>query len=313
MNPIISICIPAFKRVEYLKRLLDSISVQSYRDFEVIVTDDSDDNSVADLVTWYEKGFPIIYKKNRLSLGTPENWNESIRHATGHWIKLMHDDDWFSDVNSLSEFEKAIKQNPSSRFLYSAYVNVFENNKQAPVFINSFRRRKLQQDPVTLFSSNVIGPPSVTIVKNDKEIWYDRKIKWVVDIDFYIRYLKSNPPVYIPKALINVGIHKEQVTHSSFGVAEIVIPENFYLLNKVGIQSLSEVLVYDAWWRIIRNLKITSISKVRENGYQGEVHKVIQSMIRFQSKIPFAILKMGVFSKLFMFIHYLLNRKFLEQ
>jgi len=311
MNPFISICIPAFKRVEYLRRLLDSISVQSYRDFEVIITDDSDDNSVADLVTGYEKGFSIIYKKNKPSLGTPENWNESIRHASGQWIKLMHDDDWFSDVNSLVRFEKAIKQNPSGRFFYSAYLNVFEDNKQVQVFITSFRRRKLQQDPVTLFSSNVIGPPSVTIVKNDKEFWYDRTIKWVVDIDFYIRYLKNNPPVYIPEALIKVGIHKEQVTQSTFGVAPIVIPENFYLLNKVGIQSLSEVLVYDAWWRIIRNLRITSLSKVRENGYKGEVHRVIQSMIKFQSKIPFSILKIGVFSKLFMFIHYLLNRKFL--
>ena len=33
--PIISICIPAFKRIEYLRRLLDSIAIQTFTDYEV--------------------------------------------------------------------------------------------------------------------------------------------------------------------------------------------------------------------------------------------------------------------------------------
>ena len=40
---LISICIPAYKHPDFLKRLLDSISIQSFRDFEVIISDDSPD------------------------------------------------------------------------------------------------------------------------------------------------------------------------------------------------------------------------------------------------------------------------------
>src|SRR5436189_1964521 len=125
INPFISICIPSFERIEYLKRLLDSISVQSYKDFEVINTDDSNDNSVADWIPAYRSNFQIVYKKNQEPLGTPENWNESIRLSKGQWAKIMHDDDWLADANSLSEFVMAIEKNPSARFFYSAYVNVF--------------------------------------------------------------------------------------------------------------------------------------------------------------------------------------------
>ena len=42
----ISICIPAYKHVDYLQRLLDSILIQTYKNFEIIITDDRPDNSV---------------------------------------------------------------------------------------------------------------------------------------------------------------------------------------------------------------------------------------------------------------------------
>ena len=44
--PFISICIPAYKNTTYVGRLLDSISEQTFTDYEVVVTDDSPDDSV---------------------------------------------------------------------------------------------------------------------------------------------------------------------------------------------------------------------------------------------------------------------------
>ena len=70
-NVNISICIPAYKRTHFLKRLLQSIELQTYKDFEVIISDDSDDDSVSQLLTAFEGKFPIQYFKNEKSLGTP--------------------------------------------------------------------------------------------------------------------------------------------------------------------------------------------------------------------------------------------------
>ena len=92
-TPFISICIPAYKRADYLDRLLKSIAVQSFKNFEVIITDDSPDESLLLLTQLYKKQLPIYYKRNLEALGTPENWNEGIRLARGQWIKIMHDDD----------------------------------------------------------------------------------------------------------------------------------------------------------------------------------------------------------------------------
>ena len=43
----VSICVPAYKNPVGVERLLESVKVQSFTDYEVVVTDDSPDGSVA--------------------------------------------------------------------------------------------------------------------------------------------------------------------------------------------------------------------------------------------------------------------------
>ncbi|MBC7937190.1 MAG: glycosyltransferase, partial [Rhizobacter sp.] len=71
----ISVCIPAYKNADFLRRCLDSLVSQSFTGFEVILSDDSPDDSVATIAEAYKKDLQIIYFKNDPSLGTPANWN----------------------------------------------------------------------------------------------------------------------------------------------------------------------------------------------------------------------------------------------
>jgi len=77
-QPFISICIPAYKRLPFLTRLMNSIAEQTYTQFEVIISDDSDDDTVSDYLKSVTFSFPIHYYKNSPSLGTPANWNFGI-------------------------------------------------------------------------------------------------------------------------------------------------------------------------------------------------------------------------------------------
>jgi glycosyltransferase involved in cell wall biosynthesis len=310
-NPILfSICIPAYKRIEYLNRLLDSISKQDFKYFEVIVTDDSSDDTVERLCFEYNETFDIQYYKNNPTLGTPENWNESIRHAKGDWIKIMHDDDWFTDKNSLGEFAHIINKNPNVQFVFSAFENQYLDESRSKVIkANRFRLRQLFHNPSTLLSSNVIGPPSVTIYRRDLGLQYDNKLKWLVDIDFYIRILTNSKAIYLNKILIQVGLGKEQVTQDCFRQRIIEIPENFYLLNKMGIGQLKNILIYDAWWRLIRNLEIKNLAEIRESGYSGTVDEIIVRMINRQQKISNSLLKIGLYSKFLMFLQFIKDKK----
>lgn len=306
--PLISICIPTYKRADGVKRLLESISVQTFIDFEVIITDDSPTDDLKQLCDEYAPAFSIKYIKNASPLGTPENWNEAIRHAAGKWIKIIHDDDWLATADALQKFADAANEQACD-FIFSAYTNIYENGKQRIVFPEKYRLNLVQKEPSILLARNFIGPPSVVMHKNDQGFWYDQALKWLVDIDMYMRRLKEQKYYYIPEPLINVGVGKTQVTNYVKTVPEIQIPEHFHLLEKMGVDSLKNVLVYDYWWRFLRNFKIKSSKQFYKYGYKGNVPGIIRSMIRLQKFVPARMLRKGVISKSLMATHFLLHKK----
>ncbi len=169
---MISICIPTYKKPEYVKRLLDSISIQTFRDFEVIITDDSPGEEIRELCEAHRWPFFISYFKNDPPLGTPENWNEAIRRASRDWIKIMHDDDWFSDENSLGYFARAAAGNPEAVFIFSAYRNIVLHQGDDPeaggdgtgaFFIRPDRyRMACLKDPMALLAQAIPSAPPVS-------------------------------------------------------------------------------------------------------------------------------------------------------
>jgi glycosyltransferase involved in cell wall biosynthesis len=300
----ISICIPAYKRVGPLRSLLESVSLQTFRDFEVIVTDDSASADIERICLEFAQAMPVRYIRHEKAFGTPGNWNEAIRHANGDWVKIMHDDDWFDSKDSLAEFAKAIASNPGSSFIYCAYNNCFEGtDRKERVSYLAWWHLAIRRNPAVLLGGNRIGPPSCVIYKKTADL-FDERFRWLVDIEFYIRYLRVAKAVYINRPLVNIGISATQVTRSSFRNPEVEVPEHFLLLEEIGERSLKNVLVYDAWWRLFRNLSLKSESQVREAGYQGPIPARISGMLRFQDSLPNWTLKNGVFSKILMIFRF---------
>lgn len=309
-DPLISICIPSFKRVDQLNRLLLSISSQTFKDFEVIITDDSPDDSVKQLCESYYEKIPLRYYKNSPALGTPENWNEGIRKATGQWIKLMHDDDWFLSNDSLAEFARATV-NGGEILIFSAYKNIKDRTEDGEsVFLSPLRRYLLNSNPVSILSKNCIGPPSVTLFEREPLMDFDNKLKWLVDMEFYIRQLKSRQILYLYKPLIGIGISDSQVTSSSSLNPKVEIPEHLYLLNKLGVGVLNNIPFYDAYWRLFRNLRITDIDSVKSFASDNLIPQKLIKLISFQNAMPNYLFRNGLLSKFFMLISYCKTRFF---
>lgn len=303
MNPLISICIPAYKNSKLLERLLNSIVMQTFKNFELIITDDSPTNEVKLVSDKFQHTLPHHYKKNNQALGSPANWNQAISLAKGEWIKLIHHDDWFEGDQALQKFANATKET-TAEFIFSAYYNVEENWPKKQVTLPITIPKKLEQKPWLLFIKNYIGNPSTTLIKNNLSRWYDENLKWVVDFEFYLQHIASMKLFYIPETLVNVGIHQGQVTKEVFRKKEIEVPENLLMLNKHGIHLLNKVIVYDYYWRFLRNLNIRKIAELNAFRKNHPVAPELARMINMQNKIPPTFLNIGVFSKLLMLVSF---------
>jgi glycosyltransferase involved in cell wall biosynthesis len=286
-----------------LRRLLDSIRIQTFKNFEVIVSDDSPDDSINNLIKEYSTQFRLLHFKNPVPLGTPANWNFAISKASGEWIKLMHDDDWFADENSLQVFAETAKLHYNKNVLiFSGFSEIKNNRLKNKYIITALEKKLLTKSPLNLLKKNFIGHPSTTLIKNNISQWYDEKTKWVVDIEFYIRYLKQSDFIPINKVLINIGVSNEQVTNEAFRNPNIEIPENLYLLKKLGTDSLKNIFVYDYYWRLFRNLNIRNFQQLKIYSKEIEIPEKIKSLLEMEFKIPLPVLKIGILSKFFMII-----------
>ena len=304
---MISICIPAYKRINYLERLLNSIQLQNFKDFEVIISDDSDDDSVKILLERFKDKFELSYFKNQTALGTPANWNHAISKCKGEWIKLVHDDDFFSNENSLEKFAELTKN--GKKFIFSGYNNYYEfDNHKELEYLKGHSKKSIIKHPNLLLAKNLIGPPSVTLIHKSILEKYDERLKWRVDLEFYIRVINIERDFSFTKEpLMNVGISPSQVTNACINIPEVEIPEANILLQKFGTQPLRNIKVYDAYWRILRNTKIRSLEKLNSYGMYNWPD-VILNMVNLQSKINLKVLKIGVLSKSLMLLSYLYNR-----
>lgn len=252
----ISICIPTYSNPSSLKRLLDSIKLQNFKDYEVIITDDSPDDSVKEVVAQYQ-GYNIRYYKNPRSLGSPMNWNAAIEKAESDYIKIMHHDDYFTSPFSLQKIVNAL-QKYSFVFVQSNHVI---NNKIISMHNPSVETvHNYIANPIKLLLENVIGAPSAVAYKKNALV-YDKRLKWFVDVEFYVRYLHSisrEDMCYIEEPLVNIGVDIGRVSNDCINNTDLVHSEFFYSLIKgyeMGIYNLKNISVYFCKFLKINNIR----------------------------------------------------------
>jgi glycosyltransferase involved in cell wall biosynthesis len=285
MESLVSICIPTYNQVSFLKRTMESLCIQTYKNFEVVVSDDSTTDEVSSLVKEYEQKLRIVYHRNSVPLGSPKNWNKAMDMATGELIKIIHHDDWLASESSLEEFVKVFGNNKCDfAFCDSEILNVKEGTTSFNVPSSSFLQ-KLNNNPKILFTENRIGSPTAVMFRRT-EIRFDEKMKFLVDFDFYITLLSKNQHfIYIPKPLIvNTSNHSGQVTASSMD-KKTQVCEHSYLYNKLFRGSVPGKNISLHFIRIFRSHKIRNYNEIEQLGCEKPVPKWYFKFLILLSKI----------------------------
>lgn len=91
--PLITVVIPTYNRALLVRRAVESVLNQSFRDFELIVVDDgSSDNTPLALEPY---GDDLILLRHERNLGVSAARNTGIRAAQGELIALLDSDDFW--------------------------------------------------------------------------------------------------------------------------------------------------------------------------------------------------------------------------
>lgn len=104
--PKFSIVIPIYNVEKYIKRCLDSVFNQTYKDFEVICVNDGCTDNSMDIVRDYKT---IVVDLEHVSVS--EARNKGIEYATGEYILFLDSDDYW-DNELLEKIDESTKNNP---------------------------------------------------------------------------------------------------------------------------------------------------------------------------------------------------------
>jgi len=91
-QPLVSFCFTTFKRPAVLQETLKSILLQSFGDYEVIVSDNDPEKSGRAAVEYF-KDARFKYFANEENLGMKKSFNKSLERSSGEYIVMIADDD----------------------------------------------------------------------------------------------------------------------------------------------------------------------------------------------------------------------------
>ena len=127
----ISIVIPYHGRLSLFKETLESLRKQSFKDFEVVISDDTDDTENIKMLIDSYSDLHIKYVKSSINLGAISNTLQGINNASNNFIHILHTDDILSP-NCIQFEQELINKYPGNLFInhiHHAFENEFYSNE----------------------------------------------------------------------------------------------------------------------------------------------------------------------------------------
>lgn len=106
-KPFFSIVIPTYNRAKLLKATIAITLKQTFRDFEIIISNNASDDNTREIVKSF-KDKRIRYFENKKNIGSEKNVKKAMSYARGIYIFTIGDDDFILFENTLEKTKKLL-------------------------------------------------------------------------------------------------------------------------------------------------------------------------------------------------------------
>lgn len=116
-KPRFSIIIPAHNSSAYIRKALDSVKQQTFRDYELIVICDSCSDDTEQIAKEYGAFTERVgFSRDGLTR------NQGIARAHGEYVLFIDDDDWWLHEYVLEQLDQKLKENPEIDVLCFSFI-----------------------------------------------------------------------------------------------------------------------------------------------------------------------------------------------
>ena len=141
-----SVIIPVYNSEKYLRKCIDSILAQKYKDFEIILVDDESKDLSAKICDDYaqkDNRVNVIHKTNG---GTADSRNVGIRAASGDYIMFVDNDDYWKRKNTLEDIDCQLNESHADVLMYDT-MEYWENENRFTQSGKTCKRQEIVNQP----------------------------------------------------------------------------------------------------------------------------------------------------------------------
>ena len=218
-SPMVSVIMPCYNSVGYLKEAIESILNQRYMNFELICIDDNSTDDTYKILKEYEKKDirVRVYKNNR-SKGVSGAMNTGLDNARGVYITRMDSDD-ISDLERLRVQKEFLENNIE----YGACtVNFGIINKSG--VINNNGQYVVKDVPLEwqfLWTNPIPSAPCMYRKKIINKNRFNESFSTAEDYEFFIQLIKNNKFYFIKDVYYFYRVSENSLFQTQFNKTNI--------------------------------------------------------------------------------------------
>ena len=208
MNKV-SVIVPIYNEEKNLKRCIESLINQTYKNLEIIlINDGSTDNSKEIIDSYKDKRIVAIHKKNT---GIGDTRNTGIAKSTGDYIMFVDSDDYI-ELNYVEVLLKSLNENKADLAISNYYLDT--PNKTYEIDLKNLGITSIKEDEDLLCKINL--SPWNKLYKKDLIINNNNKFPYKVkyeDVPFVVEaIIKASKISFVPNYLYHYVIKKSGET-----------------------------------------------------------------------------------------------------
>lgn len=195
-KPKFSVIIPTYNREDFIKKSVDSVINQSFRNFELIVVDDGSTDNTGKILNKYLDELVYIYQENK---GPSSARNKGLEKSQGEYIAFLDSDDrWTHD--KLKETNKCITADSKIKVIHTQ-EKWYKNGR-----IHNPKKKHKKPEGYIFENCLRICSVSISTAVVKREVFddignFNESLPVCEDYDFWIRVSLKYPVYLVDKVL----------------------------------------------------------------------------------------------------------------
>jgi len=130
-QPLVSVIVSSYNREKYVKRAIESVLNQTYKNIEFVIIDNGSTDKTSEIILEFrKKDSRIVILTNKINLGHVKSLNKGIATVHGKYVAIICDDDFWASSQKLEKQVDFLEKNSDYVLAGGGIIRIDKNGKE---------------------------------------------------------------------------------------------------------------------------------------------------------------------------------------